>query len=178
MALKQVFKSREREGGAEGRQNAWRWRDNDLFGACILFYNLNKSTVVIPWQTSAIICLSSLFSSFSSFLSIPHFSLSFYLPLLCPVLSLFLHLPFSLPVFPFFISLWTAGVIVIWTRLFINATPPHTLPLPPLADLVFDKHLTAEAWGWKLVKNRLYLIPRGNNSSRYRHLLIFNLDGC
>lgn len=46
MALKQVFKSRERKGGAEGRQDVWRWEDNDLFRALVLFYYLNRSTAM------------------------------------------------------------------------------------------------------------------------------------
>lgn len=46
MALKQVFKSGEMEGGAEGRQDVWRWEDNDLFRAPVLFYYLNRSTVM------------------------------------------------------------------------------------------------------------------------------------
>lgn len=90
MALKQVFKSGEREGGAEGRQDAWRWGDNDLFRAprSVLLFK-QEHCHVIPWQTLAIISpLSPILPFFPSSFSFTHPSLLFPKLLSSPPLSI------------------------------------------------------------------------------------------
>lgn len=96
MALKQVLKSGEREGGAE---EGW-IHGSGKITICleprpVLLFKQEHCHVIL-WQTWAIICHSSLFSPpfllFTHPLLFPH---SFYLPLLCPSLSLSPSLSFS-----------------------------------------------------------------------------------
>lgn len=127
MALKQVFKSGEREGGAARRRDAWRWGDNDLFRAPVLFYYLNRSTVMWYLGRRRLSSASLLFFPPSPFSPLHHPSLSPPVLTFSSSVHLFLHLPMFPIRHPFlssFLSLWAAGVVGIWTRLFINVLHP------------------------------------------------------
>lgn len=106
---------------------------------------------MIPWQTLAIISPFFLLSSLSFFpplllssVLIPYFSPSFYLPLLGPSTSLS---PPALSLSPFLSLPVERRVSLEYELDYSSVPPPPTtapLPLPPIADLVFDKRLTAE----------------------------------